>query len=312
MQPAQGAMKTSRDVKGSAPLPTTCLDDPRRVEVSDGAGQWQATFTVGAHTVTLRGPSRSLREAGRVVRHHHVWVRVYPEPFQEESLDEEWLTLALHANAQGVPDILAIAFQYTAGRPRLFENGLQIAGDARYGPRTNGTREEGADFNDYLGVAGEYPDEPLDIPETRQIRCLDCSGFVRMVYGFRRSLNAPAYRSSVPLCRRPRGDRHAIPRRAHEIFTAGPGITVIANEERQVTELAGLASGDLVFFDADAEDGSRLDHVGIYVGVDTRGHHRFISSRKRANGPTIGDVGGRSTLNGDGFYARAFRAARRL
>jgi cell wall-associated NlpC family hydrolase len=298
-------------MKTSAPITTTYHDDPRRVHALDGGGQWQATFTVGAYTVTLRGPSRSLRE-GRVAVRHDVWVRSYPEPFQEANLDPDWLARALRANAEAAPDVLAIAFQYTAGIRRVFEGGLQIAGNARYGPRTDGSREEGADFNDYLGIAWEYPDEPLDVPESRQIRCLDCSGFVRMVYGYRRSLDSATYRSSVPLCRAPRADRRAIPRRAHEIFTAGPGITVIADEGRQTRAFDALATGDLVFFDADAEDGPRLDHVGIYAGVDTQGHHRFISSRKRANGPTIADLGGRSILDGDGIYARAFRAARRL
>jgi hypothetical protein len=50
----------------------------------------------------------------------------------------------------------------------------------------------------------------------------------------------------------------------------------------------------------------------MYLGIDSGGHHRFISSRKTANGPTLGDTGGRSILDGTGFYAVAFRSARRL
>ena len=70
--------------------------------------------------------------------------------------------------------------------------------------------------------------------------------------------------------------------------------------------------GDLVFFDADAGDGPQIDHVGIYMGRDTKGHRRFLSSRKRADGPTMGDTGGKSILDGDGLYAGAFRKVRRL
>jgi cell wall-associated NlpC family hydrolase len=70
--------------------------------------------------------------------------------------------------------------------------------------------------------------------------------------------------------------------------------------------------GDLVFFDADESDGTRIDHVGIYLGLDAGDHYRFISSRKGANGPTLGDYKGKSILDGTGLYARSFRAVRRL
>jgi hypothetical protein len=68
----------------------------------------------------------------------------------------------------------------------------------------------------------------------------------------------------------------------------------------------------IFYSDRDTEDGPRLDHVGMYLGPDEGGHHRFISSRKTHNGPTLGDEGGRSILDGTGDYARSFRAARRL
>ena len=79
----------------------------------------------------------------------------------------------------------------------------------------------------------------------------------------------------------------------------------------QVTDLGGLLPGDLVFFDASTDDGAQIDHVGIFVGQDQAGHYRFISSRKTPNGPTLGDLGARSVLDGTGFYAAAFRAVRR-
>lgn len=86
----------------------------------------------------------------------------------------------------------------------------------------------------------------------------------------------------------------------------------IANRGAQVVELDALDAGDLVFFDASADDATAIDHVGLYLGADADGHHRFVSSRKTADGPTFGDLGGASILDGSGLYARSFRAARRL
>lgn len=288
----------------------TARGSPDRIEVLDReTGAWWATFTFGSYAVVLSGPQRQLREARRRIETNR-WVRVSPRPFDGD-IDVEWLNCAMRANDSGVPDVLAIALQYVAGSHRLYEDGLQIAGNARYGPRSHESRQEGSDFNDYLGIVWKYGDEPLDRPETRQIRSLDCSGFVRMVYGYRRSLPG-AFKSTVPLCRAPRADRKALPRRAHEMFTSGPGVVLIDNAYSRPSQLDGLLPGDLLFFDADIEDGVRLDHVAIYLGLDTKGRRRFISSRKRANGPTMEDIGGRSILDGDGLYARAFRAARRL
>jgi cell wall-associated NlpC family hydrolase len=75
---------------------------------------------------------------------------------------------------------------------------------------------------------------------------------------------------------------------------------VIQNMNARVGDLSLLAVGDLLFFDRDTEDGPRLDHVGMYLGPDAGGTNRFISSRKTHNGPTLGDVGGRSILDGTG------------
>jgi len=103
-----------------------------------------------------------------------------------------------------------------------------------------------------------------------------------------------------------------MPRRAFEIYEAGPGVVIVPNTGIQVNEFSDLAVGDLVFFDADASDGTRIDHVGMYLGVDAGGHHRFISSRKGANGPTLGDYRGRSIIDGPGLYGKSFLAACRV
>jgi cell wall-associated NlpC family hydrolase len=80
----------------------------------------------------------------------------------------------------------------------------------------------------------------------------------------------------------------------------------------QVTAFDALDIGDLVFFDGSDDDGDALDHVGMYLGLDGQGAHRFISSRKTPDGPTLADQGVASVLNGTGHYAKAFRAVRRL
>jgi hypothetical protein len=46
----------------------------------------------------------------------------------------------------------------------------------------------------------------------------------------------------------------------------------------------------------------------MYLGRNSEDHHRFISSRKQANDPTMGDVGGKSILDGNRYDAKAFRA----
>ncbi len=275
------------------------LEEPARSVVQDANGAWLATFTEGASTVTLTGPTRTFDEptAGAPVI-TSVWVRLLPEPFAGR-LPERWLSAALEDTS---PDLLALAMQYIKRAPPRFDaNGLQIAGDASYGPtQTDGKREEGSDFNDYLGIAWAYG-ERVDEPEPEQRGSLDCSGFIRMVLG---------YRAGFPLTLRPNGT--ALPRRSFEMLENAPGVIIIPNTRAQITDFSRLAPGDLVFFDASSDDGERIDHVGIFLGQDTAGGHRFVSSRKKIDGPTLGDYNGRSLLNGTGMYAKRFRAARRL
>ena len=286
-------------------------ENPLRTEVRDSKSVWLATLTNGAYTVRLTGPSRTFAESSAAFSvMHTTWVRTLPAPFDGQ-LDETWLRCALEANQAEVPDVLAIAMQYVKGASKIFEGDLQIGGDACYGPMKHGKREEGSDFNDYLGIEWTYP-EKLDKPEKRQKHCLDCSGFIRMVRGYRHSLPGAGYADTVPLCLDPRSDHSAMPRRAFEIYEAGPGVVIVPNTGIQVNEFSDLAVGDLVFFDADASDGTRIDHVGMYLGVDAGGHHRFISSRKGANGPTLGDYRGRSIIDGPGLYGKSFLAACRV
>jgi cell wall-associated NlpC family hydrolase len=283
---------------------------PDRVEVRDANDNWLATFTTGSYTVTVKGPNRTLREKDASVI-HAVWVRSYPVPFAGE-IEQAWLDKAIDANDQSVPDVIAVSMQYILDAPPIFDGDLQIAGNASYGPLVDGKRQEGSDFNDYLGVVWPYPGEAKDRPEPHQFRCLDCSGFVRMIWGYRHHMPGAGYSDSIPLCRDSRPDRSAIPRRAFEICESAPGVLIVPDNGVQVTDFSRLNIGDLVFFDADEDDGPQIDHVGMYLGIDVDGRHRFISSRKAANGPTLGDFKGKSVLDGRGLYARSFRAVRRL
>jgi cell wall-associated NlpC family hydrolase len=275
------------------------LTAPSRVQVLDAGSAPLATFTVGARTVTLRGATRVFAEP---TTPHTVtsatWVRLLPKPFGG-TVDTAWLRGAL---ADTSPDILATAAQYVTGAPTVRTGaGAVLAGDADYGPlQSDASRAEGSDFNDYLGAPWSYG-ATTDQPEADQAGALDCSGFVRMVFG---------YRARVEMTLGPDGIR--LPRRSPHMLSSAPGVVTIRDTGARPVSTSALAAGDLVFFDGSTDDGALIDHVGIYLGVDSSGAPRFVSSRKIANGPTMGDLGGKSILSGTGYYAQAWRAARRL
>jgi cell wall-associated NlpC family hydrolase len=275
------------------------LTAPSRVQVLDARSTLLATFTVGARTVTVRGATRVFAEPTTA---HTVtsstWVRLLPAPFGG-TVDTAWLRRAL---ADTSPDILATAAQYVTGAPtQRTGTGAVLAGDADYGPlRPDGSRSEGSDFNDYLGASWSYG-ATTDQPEADEAGALDCSGFVRMVFG---------YRTNVAMTLGPDGIR--LPRRSPHMLSSAPGVVTVRDTGARPVSTTGLAPGDLLFFDGSTDDGALIDHVGIYLGVDSSGAPRFVSSRKIANGPTMGDVGGKSVLSGTGYYAQAWRAARRL
>jgi hypothetical protein len=94
----------------------------------------------------------------------------------------------------------------------------------------------------------------------------------------------------------------------------GPG-TLIAGDGTNPPPTTGIQIGDVLTWNADKTDDDveqTDDHSGYYMGVDTAGNQRFISSRKTANGPTISDLGGASILNGTGTYAGRIRHIRRI
>jgi hypothetical protein len=275
----------------------TRTGNPPGTVVEDPDGSWIATFTDDASTVIVAGPERTFDDptATNPVT-TDVWVRLLPTPFDGE-IDVEWLRATQESEE---PDVLEVAMQYLDEAPEIRDDdGILIAGDASYGPvQPDGTRAIGSDWHDYRGVDTSYG-RRIDPADPEEYGALDCSGYTRTVYGAR---------LGVPLSLRPdRGT--SLPRRSFEQAAEAPGVVPITGGELDEER---LQTGDLVFFDLDSSR-PRIDHVGIYVGEDTGGDHRFVHSRPTADGPTMGgDDRGPSILNGDGRYAEGFVSTRRL
>lgn len=296
-----------RQVPGSATpstmagLSITRAEGPARSIVEDADGQWVATFTDGAHTVAVAGPERVFDEptASEGVTTDR-WVRILDAPFDGE-VDGAWLDAA---RTDRSPDVLEVATQYFEDASEVTDDdGIVTSAPAEYGPlRPGGSRPVGSDWHDFRGTDATYGDD-IDRAKPEEYGSLDCSGYVRIVYGFR---------FDIPMSLRPEGGV-TLPRRSFEQAADAPGVVPIPDEGARPTDLGPLESGDLVFFDAPSDDDGRIDHVGIYLGVDDAGERRFIHSRRSHNGPTMGgDDVGASVLDGEGFFARGFRASRRL
>jgi cell wall-associated NlpC family hydrolase len=285
---------------------------PDRTVVRGTGGAIVATFTDGARTVSLTGPERTFSEPSTTSARVRTtaWVRLAPRLWragaEHAAWFEPWFLKALRDRS---PDVLAITMQYLHGKPALTKDGVRYAGDASFGPidpnipyGDTDFRLEQSDFYDFLGISWRFDDGVTEQSEGKRYGAVDCSGYIRLVYG---------YRLGYPL----RGDNEdgtQLPRRAFAMASVGPGVVVIPNKGRRPADIGVLQPGDLVFFDIDRRDGPRIDHSGIYLGLDTDGHPRFISSREQADGPTFGDLGGKAVLDGDDFYARLFRTAKRL
>ncbi len=310
---AESAVSTVSAGTGAAP--TTAVDPaavtferaahPARTLAKDDSGAVVATFTDGARTVVLRGPERLFEEpsATEATVTTSAWVRLAPRAWKHGAEQSSWFAPWFESVAASTkPDVLATAFEYVQGAPEHHnDDGVRISGDASFGPLgSNGqNRLEANDFYDYLGVSWRFPDTGRVQPEPRRYGSLDCSGFVRMVLGYRLGFALRGSNEPGP----------GLPRRAFAIEKYGPGLEVVPDAGDTAHDYEALQPGDLVFFET--EGGPQLDHMGIYLGLDSNGGHRFLSSREKANGPTMGDIGGTSLLDDGRFYSRGWRAARR-
>ena len=293
------------------------LENPARSVLRDGNGRIQAVFTDGARTATLTGPARTFEEPASTSSKVSTtdWVRLMPETWKKGGEKEAWFKewYAEYRDSKE-DDLFAFAFQYVAGAPqKKDEQGIAYAGDADFGPlNTTGAeggdlRLEQSDFYDYLGVQYPFRDGTFGTPEAMRAKSLDCSGFIRMVLG---------YRARYPLMSSDKAAGDGLPRTANGMSRSGEGVDVLPmtgiTPDDRPSNIDQLQPGDLVFFKLDTRTKERLDHVGMVLGYDTEGHLIFVSSREEVNGPTIGDIGGVSRLDGNGYYAKTLRSAKRL
>ncbi|MCM4079414.1 NlpC/P60 family protein [Paractinoplanes hotanensis] len=282
---------------------------PNRTEVLTKQGQLVAVMTDGTRTAHLQGPRRTFAEArftsAKIITTEYV--RLAPRSWTPAAVNEPWFaTWLTKAVADRSPDILAIAFEYTYGAaPKKDKNGRQYSGDASFGPLSDidpDGRAENSDFYDYLGSRWEFVDGKDEKPSATHILSLDCSGFLRMVYG---------YRSGYPLLGgNDKGP--GLPRRALAMAANGPGVQLMPNTGKRATDIDRLMPGDILLFNAGPVQNKHIEHSGMYLGIDDQGHRRFISSRSQANGPTMGDLHGESILDGSGYWATRLRTARRI
>ncbi|WP_217143323.1 NlpC/P60 family protein [Streptomyces sp. AC627_RSS907] len=242
---------------------------------------------------------------------HSDWVRVLPEPF-----DGVW-TPGLENVVRGwagstAPDVLAHAAMFLPGASPVVAGsgpaeGRQVLGEAGYGnldPR--GNRAEGADFHEYMNSGWTFPDGTHTGASSKQVGNLDCSGYTRMVYG---------YHMGVPMAAGQDTSGTRLPRRSRDMADHSPGVRIARTDGTRPPAAEQIQPGDLVLFNADSGDDNEVattDHVGIYLGEDTAGGRRFLSSRKTVNGPTMSDLSGNSLLDGTGTYARTLHTVHRI
>ncbi|MEU9252215.1 NlpC/P60 family protein [Streptomyces sp. NPDC048270] len=242
---------------------------------------------------------------------HTGWVRVLPEPFDGTWTPELEQTVRGWAASTG-PDVLAYAAMYLAGAPAVTAGagpaaGKRVLGEAGYGYLDpQGLRYEGADFHEYMNLGWTFPDGTHTGPSSKQVGNLDCSGYTRMVYG---------YHMGVPLAAGEDASKTRIPRKSRHMVDYAPGARIDQTNGTAPPAAQQLQPGDLLLFNADSGDDTvtaTVDHVGIYLGTDTAGKRRFLSSRKTGNGPTMSDLGGASLLDGTGTYAQKLHTVHRV
>ncbi len=287
------------------------------------SGTSVAWFTRGAYSVRMAGPSRTFSAgvSGVPAVTTTMWVRTLTTPFDPTAMGttarSAWLNAARAVNCTGgTTDILAIAYEYIEGGPK----------DAGYA--------NGADFQDYLGISWDPLDGSVVAPDPTQLGLLDCSGYLRLVFGERTNFLYNGISAKIPLSFYQAG---TLTRASEDQYQSGPGKIIVPfrtqpagaaafNGAPTATELATIQVGDIVFFDSNCDytvtspscetDWNAIGHTGIYVGRDSSNNARFLSARSTAAGPTVANTGGWSVFNDavgvSGTYPKRFRAARRF
>jgi hypothetical protein len=138
---------------------------PDRTEVRDPSGTLVAIMTDGSRTAHLVGPERVFAEPRftSATITHNLWARLAPVEWTARSATEAWFLPWLEqALTDRGPDVLAVAMQYVYGaKPEKDATGLQVAGDAAFGPLSDldpDGRAENSDFYDYLGIPWTAPE----------------------------------------------------------------------------------------------------------------------------------------------------------
>lgn len=279
-----------------------------RTIIKSATGTTAAILTQGARVANLPGPRRTFAERSNTdaTITTDVWAHVMPRPWSPDAQDQPWFTSWFRntALAQRRPlDVLAIAMQYLDGAPVLRDaRNVAYAGDAGFGLLRTDDEVDGADFYDFMGITWRWPDGTKSDPSPQWLRRLDCSGYIRMVYGYRSGM----------LLSRGAEDTEGLPRTARGMARYRNAFRVVEGEasDKAPESLTGVMPGDLLFF-ALHDDESTITHSGIYIGDDQNGDQRFVSSRTSQNGPTFGDFNTKSIFN-SGYFRRRLRRVIRL
>lgn len=246
---------------------------------------------------------------------HGDWVRLLPEPYDGNWTPEVERTVRALSGSLA-PDVLSYAAMFLGGAGPVIAGagqgqGKQVLGESGYGYLDPyGFRYEGADFHEYMNTGWTFDDGGYTGPSSKQVGNMDCSGYVRMVYG---------YHLGVPVAKGSDTTGLRLPRKSRDMAEHAPGVRIARTDGTAPPAAPLLQPGDLVLFNADSSDDSgdgaesvTVDHVGVYLGLDADGGRRFLSSRKTVNGPTMSDLGGGSLLDGVGTYARTLHTVHRI
>lgn len=287
--------------------------DPRQQEISvrsgpTSAGEIVAIAAQGARTVHFRARSpRTFTEPGsNVVVTTQWWVRIGPSPWSADAAtDPDYVSWFLgHIDDTG-PDVLTVAAEYLRGAPEKTDSaGRTYAGDAGFGIE-RGDQTDGADFNEYMGVPWTFPSGRTVEAKPSWKGRLDCSGYVRIVYGYRGGLTLHYGPVEAGV--------EGLPRTAHSIAYDAAQATIAEGptRARPPKRTHRALPGDLAFF-ALRDNPARVSHSGILLGYDQDGRMRFVSSRDSTDGPSFANSSGTPSALDAGFWARSLRRISRL